>query len=1028
MSGSTFDKVLQATGFLEPSGQPAAGLTLADDDNAARLRPVFRDDSVGLNADAVFSAQSVPTSIFKDASERFPSESEIYRWHEVAWNIGVAPLLWIITPTQVRLYNCYASPVQPELRTNKGPVPLERFVVDSEDQLRELNAACGRLATETGAFWSSAIGKQINRRHRVDRELLSEIDALEQCLVDLTPETEGVEARALARDLAQRFIGRCIFTWYLLDRGLAKPFLPAELPHELNAMFGTPSTAFALFGWLQKKFNGDLFPMKDPEAERKHLTVKHLEYIREFVEGRSLLPQSKGQGRLFKFRFDAIPIELISSIYEQFARTGGEEDAESQSVHYTPVELVHLTLDPVFEGLPSSARVIDPACGSGAFLVEAFRRLVWRATGSKPASRKLVREILHNQLYGLDINRSALGIAAFSLYLAALELDEEPISDISDLKFEHLINKTLFETDTLANRLPRAIIANHFDAVVGNPPWTFVGREGKSPKRVKGDPVTYRPRRSPDQAFLEVGARLAGETGRIGMIMKATPFFSIDVHAVEARKSLLKRLAPTALVNLSQLRREDLFPGAHGPALLFFSRCRLTGDSRDLLVGSIPWTPDFKRTGVFHIGQSEIRLIPLKRALATPNLLKAAAFGTFRDTWLIEKLTKEFPRLDEQLDELNVLPRIGRGQGFIAGIKRQKVVPESHRGLLVLEPKDFMPFRLDSGRLEKLERDTLQRPRSRSIFRGPLILCPKGCYTRSAELGRYCVTLSRHDILYTQNLFGISLADVDPNLAPVLSAILNSSLTTFQLAFGITTWGIERPTVGPSDILSIRMPILDQCGPDLIQAAKRAEREAAEAHADSRRLSALDETVFDLYGLESEERVIVAESIDRARFLIFENWKERSAIVTPPNRSDLEQYAAQVAQTINAYLRVRNVRHVEAMVYEKRFSKSNLAAGIPGITVVRFVMAPGGPGTKPVVREGDLTRLEGLAAMLQGKLNNGIPPYLNERRQLRVYGDEDLLILKPTEVRYWTRTMALDDADMILSDHWLQRSNVVPHT
>jgi hypothetical protein len=65
---------------------------------------------------------------------------------------------------------------------------------------------CGRLASETGAFWASPIGVKINRRHRVDRDLLAEISALEDLLTALPPfrpqdRMASVE-RALARDLA----------------------------------------------------------------------------------------------------------------------------------------------------------------------------------------------------------------------------------------------------------------------------------------------------------------------------------------------------------------------------------------------------------------------------------------------------------------------------------------------------------------------------------------------------------------------------------------------------------------------------------------------------------------------------------------------------------------------------------------------------------------------------------------------------------------------------------------------------------
>ena len=294
---------------------------------------------------------------------------------------------------------------------------------------------------------------------------------------------------------------------------------------------------------------------------------------------------------MFRFRYDAIPVDLISSIYQQFARSSAADEAHMQGLHYTPVELVHLTLDPVFESLPATARAIDPTCGSGAFLVEAFRRLVWKRAHGRPASRAVVREVLYKQLYGIDINKSALGIAAFSLYLAALELDEEPVTNILDLKFDRLIGSTLFEADTVNDELPVGISEHPFDAVIGNPPWTFVGQSKSLRKRKAGDDSTARPRRSPDQEFLLVAARLAGDAGRIGMIMKASPFFSKDQHAINAREALLRKLQPAALVNLSALRKEGLFPDATGPALLFFARCTLIDRKDRVLVGSIPWNP-----------------------------------------------------------------------------------------------------------------------------------------------------------------------------------------------------------------------------------------------------------------------------------------------------------------------------------------------------------------------------------------------------------------------------------------------------
>lgn len=1025
MTSAAYKQVLEATGYLGANGRAAPGLVPSDDPRAAKMRAVFFDERVGLQADAVFSAQSAPTSIFKDAGGAEPSDEDLRRWHEAAWNVGVAPLLWIVTPTDVRLYDCYASPEQTDGQAKHAPQAIDRFVLQSGERLRALDVQCGRVATETGAFWSSAIGSSINRRHRVDRELLAEISALEDRLTALSvPQTE--RALAHARDIAQRFIGRCIFTWYLLDRGIAQPFLPESVPADLSAMFATPSNAFALFDWLRTTFNGDLFPMDDPGAEREQLTSKHLELIRDFVEGRSLIPERLGQGRLFRFRFNAIPVDLISSIYQQFARTSAADEARSQGLHYTPIELVHLALDPVFEGLAANAAVIDPACGSGAFLVEAFRRLVWRAAEGKPASRELVRHILYSQLFGIDINRAALGIAAFSLYLAALELDEEPISNIRDLKFDRLIDTTLFEADSLGDNLPTQIVNRPFDAVVGNPPWTFVKKDGGAERRRASDTSTLRPRRSPDQAFLSLGADLAGESGRVGMVMKATPFFSKDVHAVAARNHLFERLAPVALINLSYLRREDLFPDAIGPAMLFFARCGLGPQSDRMLVGSIPWTPDFRRTGVFGLGPGEIRSIPLKRVLAAPPILKAATFGTVRDGWLIERLENDFPRFDALLNTLQRDPIANRGQGFqVRG--DANTPPAAYRRLKVVTPEKFSAFRLDWDSLDKFTHKTLHRPRRESIFRGPLLLCSKVGNESGAQRGRYSAAVSQDDVLFTQNFYGVSFVGTKTKYAFALSGILNSSLTAFQFAFGGPTWGLERPTVEPHDLLSLRIPDLTEVDPELLAELIRAEKRVAADPSSSACLTALDEAVFDVYDLDADERTLARDSVERARYLIFENRSERAGLIAPPNATALRAYARQVARTVDAYLRARNERHLEAVVYPARLTKGDLASGVPGVTAVRFLMAKGGPGREPVVRDGDPAELDALAALLRGQFDAAIPPYLNERRQIRLYGSDDLFILKPSEVRNWSRTAGLNDADVILADHWLRRGDAVAH-
>ena len=1019
MPSSSFRRALRATGFIGSTGQPVPGLTLRECEGSSAWRMVFGYKAGDLRADALYCAQSTPVSIFKDAGHEPPQPDQIRNWHEAAWNIGTVPLLWIITPSEVRLYDCYASPTAEGVPADAGSRPLDAFPLNSDDGLRALNAACGRLATETGAFWTSDVGKRIDRRHRVDRELLAEIDALEKCLTCSAGCGDGGSREALSLDLAQRLIGRCIFTWYLLDRGVAQPFLPKGLGPTLPEMLATRTSAFKLFDFLRTTFNGDLFPMDDPGAERESVTEQHLELIRSFVEGQSLVHGMVGQGRLFRFRFDAIPIELISSIYQQFAQSSAAEAAMSQGLHYTPIELVHLVVDPVLEGLPPDARVLDPACGSGVFLVEVFRRLVWRSTSGGRAPRQLVRKILTNQLFGIDINRSALGIAAFSLYLAALELDEDPVIDINDLRFDRLIGRTLFEADTTAPPLPAALTSQPFDAIVGNPPWTFVSSPvGPSSPKNKG---AKGPRRSPDHRFLRVASNLAGDRGRIGMVMKSTPFFSIDQQAVDSRRTLLKRLKPTALINLSQLRKEGLFPHSNGPALLFFSRCKLSTDSNLLLAGSIPWSPDFRRSGVFQVDASEIQRVSLRRALKFPESLKTAVFGTVRDRWLMDRLFSECKSLDRILTEIGIETRTHSGQGYRVSGTRASPSPPDYFDLGVLSSSEFQAFRVHSDELKRFNHATLGRARQRSIFRGPMVICPQSSGSSGTRHGRYAAAVVKSDILYTESFFGISFAHADLRFAYALSGILNSSMTAFQLAIGGPTWGLERPQVKPQALRALRFPALEDADPQKIEAVVEAEKLAADASEEDH-LAMLDTAVFDLYRLDQAERVLVSESLERSRFLVSEGHTSRRAAVAPPDRETLLDYGQEVVQAVNAYLRALGVRHLEGVIYPESVSNGRATRGIPGATAVRFAMGSGRPGSQPIVSEGRLSDLDALKTMLPSELDASPPPYLNERRHLRLYRADDLFIVKPAETRCWTRIAALNDADLILADHWSHRS------
>jgi type I restriction-modification system DNA methylase subunit len=83
--------------------------------------------------------------------------------------------------------------------------------------------------------------------------------------------------------------------------------------------------------------------------------------------------------------------------------------------------------------LQRGMRVLDPACGSGAFLVQCYRRLIERefppGTTPQPAA---LRELLVKHIYGVDVEEDACNVAELSLILTLLDYVEPP--DLEDHK------------------------------------------------------------------------------------------------------------------------------------------------------------------------------------------------------------------------------------------------------------------------------------------------------------------------------------------------------------------------------------------------------------------------------------------------------------------------------------------------------------------------------------------------------------------------------------------------------------------
>jgi hypothetical protein len=291
--------------------------------------------------------------------------------------------------------------------------------------------------------------------------------------------------------------------------------------------------------------------------------------------------------------FKEIPVEILGQVYEQFLGkvirlTAGhqakiEEKPEVRKaggVYYTPKYIVDYivqnTVGKLLEGKDpvkaAELKVVDPACGSGSFLLGAYQHLLdWHiqwythnepekfAKGKNPAvmqasgggwklTTQKKKEILVNNIYGVDIDAQAVEVTKLSLLLKVLEEEHGQLS----LGFERvlpdlgrniqcgnsLIGEDYFECQLVVDEeerrrvnpfdwqraFPQVFAQGGFDAVIGNPPYIRIQAMNEiSPNEVEFYKKSYISASKGNYdiyvVFVEKGIALLNHFGKLGFIL-----------------------------------------------------------------------------------------------------------------------------------------------------------------------------------------------------------------------------------------------------------------------------------------------------------------------------------------------------------------------------------------------------------------------------------------------------------------------------------------------------------------------------
>ena len=975
-----------------------------------------------MGAERVYFVGDDPVIVFTRMSPS-ASEAEILTAYRRAWSLARPQCLFLSTQVELRVYALTAPPASPFHETDRLE-PVE--IVSRAADVAEALALYHRDSVESGALFDE--GPYTSRGGRADTQLLEDVRAA----------SEALRRQGLPPAVAHALIERVILIRYLEDRSIvtmeyfqqvagaegswAELLGAAPEPAQLGvsspfvACLGNRDFTYAVFDRLRVDFNGDLFQVEDDEEDL--VRQRHLNLIRRLLSGRG--QDTRRPLFFWAYDFGVVPTSLISSMYEQFYRTATDDEA---GTHYTPPELVEFVLDRVLtdEVLDRGPRICDPACGSGIFLVEAFRRLVGHASFAK--GRRLrpdeLREVLLSRMVGVDVNGEAVRLAAFSLYLAYLN-HQHPSDILRAGPLPHLIHRpdladsgvVLFNADAFAptsdepnqeGAMSVPWASGSFDVVVGNPPWNNPPGSGIR----LSDQWIHRKRlpvgdRNPSQQFLWRSLSLLSPDGVAGLIVSATAIH--NARGVDFRAMWLREVELREVVNFTS-SRALFFGSAIAPfVLLVFRPRRLQlppNRSGMLSYSRVRPSRSLAATRALPHAHLERRWV-YQNALANLDYLwKTYAWGNHHDEALMA-------RLDAEDTLQNFLPG-GPGPGY--GYQRGSAQP-SARLLSLRSLKEFEfwgPLTDDSfedaptgvGRQPDEHRYDGQRIviKLRSSF-GPLARLETAPFSFRHTV--YCLPLPSVPLWQARTILGTLL----------------SALGRYRLFMASRWWGVWHDKLLAEDILSLptRMAGAQARVTKRICGAVGRLPEISETRVNEREnvMCELDEAVFDLFEATEAERDLVRDFINHTLPLVGgpTKWYRQSPAGIDDRRQGTARDLADSSpfSGFDRYLSVFLQRWNRELAPNGEFSWS--AVESPQVPMIAVAFETRDVNT-PVVAVGETDQERWRSAMerLGRAWDRPLLSSIRAAGTLRAVSDRSIVIAKRNEARLWTASAAREDAE-----------------
>lgn len=995
-----------------------------------------------LNLDAIYFTDTTPIIYIKELSSY--DNKLVIELHKRFWNECRTPLTLIITPDIIKVLDNYAKPVNNPLEISK--IEIQTFNT-TEQHLEKLAKILSQAKLDSEKVFGYEF--QLSTNQRVDKKLISQLREARKLLH---------EKYKLSFSVIHDLLGRSLFTLYLEQREiLTKGDIKAETKVAdsfFDLLKNHPNETYRLFAFLKEKFNGDLFPITAKEETAVLKKPDILSLIHECFSGTTEL--STGQGSLFNnlFDFKYIPIELISAIYEEFM---SEEDATRNIIidsktkgkrelgaYYTPQMLVEFVYNEVLP-MPSEndtnykLKILDPACGSGIFLVEGFKRIIerWKYSNKQTElSKETLGELLVNSIYGIEIHPEAVKITAFSLYLTFLHY-MNPKKVLRQVKFNPLVHWTdeveiengenkkfgsnLLQANTFIregrlfkekpNEKINSFFSTKFDIVIGNPPWKRSNVDDEIISWAKQQ--RWDLERDIIKGFLAYVPSIAPDA-TIALISSAKVLFNTSGTDDNFRLRFFSENKASVVVNFSVVRHVLFEKAKQAAALIIYKQRKQTKIKEDeTILYCVPKATDaIHNRNTITIDASEIKYLPIREVLK-PNskIFKITMYGNLRDLKFINRLNKI-----KSFDEQNISQGMGLIKDNTASRKGNPKLNEHH----FISTDDIFPYYSlkPKTKLNEFAGYKSLRTDERDLFSPPLLLFKEG--TKDGEL---CCSYIDYKCAYLSASKGIKLLGKDDAFHKAAAACLNSSLATYYFIQISASIGVDRNRIQRNEATSFpAIPYILNSETINTLAAKVDsiigiyKSNTFEDLLFKQKIEPIkkeiDSIIYHELKITKAEQALIENVLNYSN-VIKENFKNSGAIKPVSVKQDIKQYAQTYLDTINKHFKGSSI-HLTSEIYQNVTSKDELVC-------IKFTFEKS-RSSKNEVEESK----EGILSVLH-KINESTfkehSASIYYRRIIKYDLKNAFYLIKPNEKRFWSKASALNDADNLIVEILNQRNN-----